>query len=64
MPVRPHSFEGFNFSLLQLVGKGPKFTITCGECRVTFKQRIPMTDNPGVPCPHCGVVNVLPLEVE
>ena len=63
MTVRPLSFEGYNCSLLQLVGLGPKFTIKCGGCATTFKRRIPVADRPGVPCPHCGAVNVLNVVV-
>ena len=46
-------------SIAQLWGSGPKLTITCGHCSITFKQRIPMINNPGIKCPNCGVVNVL-----
>lgn len=63
MTVTPKDFTGWNMSIMQLFGSGPKFTITCGGCEATFKKRIPMIDNPGVVCPHCGAVNKLPLEV-
>lgn len=51
--------HGFNMSLAQLFGSGPKWTIKCGECSLTFKKRIPMVNNPAVKCPYCGVVNVI-----
>ena len=62
--VDPKGFTGWNMSIMQLFGSGPKITITCGKCSNTFTQRIQMVDNPGSPCPHCGVVNVLPLTVD
>jgi transcription elongation factor Elf1 len=62
--VRPIRAEGFNLSLLQIFGAGPKWTITCGSCGLTFKKRIPMIDRPGIDCPKCGAINVLPIEVE
>ncbi len=60
--VKPANFEGQSASLLGIFGVAPKFTITCGECRTTFKKRVPVVDEPGIPCPHCGAVNVMPLE--
>lgn len=59
--VKPKYIGGWNMSIAQLWGSGPKLTITCGDCSSTFKQRVPMIDKPGVVCPHCGTVNVLPL---
>lgn len=50
-------------SIAQLWGSGPKMTITCGKCEVTWQQRIPMVAEPGVVCPHCRTVNKLPLTV-
>ena len=61
--VKPLSLSGFNMSVTQLFGFGPKFTITCGGCMITFQKRVPMIDEPGVKCPNCGSVNILPLEV-
>lgn len=61
--VTPKAFRGWSMSLAQLFGSGPKFTITCGECDWTFKRRIPMIDEPGIDCPRCGTVNVLPVTV-
>lgn len=62
--VKPISAEGNNMTLLQLFGKGPLWTITCGGCRATFEKRLPLVDNPGVSCPHCGAVNVIPITWE
>ncbi|KKM69599.1 hypothetical protein LCGC14_1449120 [marine sediment metagenome] len=61
--VRPIDFHGWNMSLAQLVGLGPKFAITCGSCRRTFKKRIPMVDAPGIECPSCRAINVLPITI-
>lgn len=61
--VRPKSMSGWNMSIMQLFGSGPKFTITCGNCSTTFSRRIQMVEDPGCPCPHCGMVNILPLAV-
>ena len=55
--VRPASATGYNMTLLQLAGVGPKWTVTCGECLASFTKRLPLVDNPGLVCPHCGVVN-------
>lgn len=55
----PDHARGYNMSLAQLFGSGPKWSITCGACHVTFKKRIPMIDEPGIKCPECGVVNRL-----
>lgn len=61
--VEPLGFRGWNFTPLQIFGMGPKWAITCGKCRCTFEKRIPMTHTPGIACPHCNVVNVLPITV-
>ena len=61
--VTPKSFTGWNMSLAQLWGSGPKLTIQCGECELEFKQRVQMTDNPAAICPFCKVVNVLPIRI-
>jgi rRNA maturation endonuclease Nob1 len=61
--VRPKNCTGYNMSFAQLWGSGPKWTITCGECEATFQKRIPMVTEPGIPCPHCGAVNKLPITV-
>lgn len=62
--VTPKYFEGWNMSLAQLFGSGPKFTITCGNCSGTFQKRIPIVNHPGIACPYCGAINRLPIEVE
>lgn len=62
--VKPITAEGLNLSLAQIFGSGPKWTITCGRCRATFKKRIPMVNRPGIVCPHCGVINVLPIKAD
>lgn len=61
--VKPAAASGFNMSIAQLWGSGPKWTITCGGCRMTFRKRIPMVDNPGIRCPGCGAINVLPVTI-
>jgi len=61
--VKPKSMQGWSFTPLQLIGLTPKYTITCGECDFTFKNRIPMVDYPGIKCPNCGVINKLPVVV-
>lgn len=61
MSVAPKAFHGWSMSIAQLWGGGPKFTITCGECEATFRRRISMVDNPGVVCPACHTVNVIPV---
>jgi len=60
--VKPHYFEGWNMSVAQLWGSGPKFTIICGNCYEQFSKRVAMVDNPPARCPNCGAVNVLPLK--
>jgi len=62
--VEPIQATGYNMSLAQLFGSGPKWTITCGECKGTFRKRIPMIENPGIPCPYCGSVNILPVTID
>ena len=57
----PKDFEGWNVSLTQIFGLGPKWTITCGECGLTFKKRLPMVSNPGIECQFCGVINIIPV---
>jgi len=62
--VKPKAFSGYNMSIAQLFGSGPKFTITCGYCGGTFKKRIPMIDNPGIECPLCKTINTLPFTIK
>ena len=61
--VTPKNANGFNMSLAQLFGSGPKWSITCGGCSGTFKKRISMIDNPGISCPYCGAINVLQVTI-
>lgn len=62
--VQALAAEGLNTSFLQLFGVGPKWTITCGSCRATFRKRLPFVDHPGIICPQCGVVNVVNITWE
>ncbi len=64
MSVMPKDYSGWNMSIAQLFGSGPKFTITCGECDGTFKKRIPMVNKPGIMCPYCKTINKLPFTIE
>jgi hypothetical protein len=60
--VTPHAARGMNMSItLNLFGIGPKWVIKCGECKMSFKHRIPIVDNPTVQCPNCKTLNELPL---
>ncbi len=61
--VHPKDFSGMNMSIAQLFGSGPKFTVTCGGCEGTFKKRMPMMDNPGLACPYCHAINIMPLVI-
>lgn len=62
--VNAKQFQGYNMSLMQLFGKGPKYTIVCGNCEYTFSKRISMVDYPTVECPRCNILNRLSLEIE
>ena len=62
--VMAKCFEGLNMTLLQIIGLGPQFTITCGHCDMTFKKRIPMVNNPGIACPGCATINIIPVVLE
>ena len=59
--VTPNAFQGYSMSLAQIFGKGPMFHVTCGKCGASFSKRIPMVDNPGLQCPVCKAINVMPL---
>lgn len=61
--VEPKDARGMNKSITQLWGSGPKWTITCGACEGTFRERIPIIDEPGIACPYCHAINKLPLVV-
>lgn len=60
----PYSFYGKSGTLLQIFGMGPMFNITCGKCKASFSKRVPIVDNPGLKCPTCGAINILPLVVK
>lgn len=57
--VNAHYFEGWSMSLFG----SPKFTIICGECMCSWRQRIPMVNHPHVPCPACGTLNIINVVV-
>jgi hypothetical protein len=61
--VRPRICSGWNMSVAQLWGSGPKMTVGCGACSGTFTQRVPMVDHPVVQCPYCKNLNKLPFTV-
>lgn len=61
--VNPKYAEGYDMSLCSLFGYGPKWTITCGECEITFKQRLPLINYPIVICPYCHTRNKLNLVI-
>ena len=44
---------GWNMTLLNLFGLGPKWTFNC-DCGETWQARLPMVDCPVIRCPHCG----------
>jgi uncharacterized Zn-finger protein len=64
MIYKAKAFSGFNMSIFQLFGSGPKFQIKCGYCDFVFSARIQMVDNPRVRCSLCGAINELDIEVE
>lgn len=61
--VEPYNFSGYSMSLAQFFGKGPMFHVSCGKCRSSFSKRVPMVDYPGLRCPECGAVNILPVTI-
>lgn len=60
----PYRCRGLNMSLLQVFGVGPKYHIVCGKCLTAFSKRVPMVSFPGIPCPNCRVVNILPFVLD
>ena len=63
--VKAKDVVGWNMTLLQLIGIGPKLTITCGSCSGTFRKRVPPgVNSPGIACRHCHAINVLPIQWE
>lgn len=59
--VTPRDYIGHSWSLHP---GGPKFTIKCGACPATFKDRIPIIELPSVQCPNCGTWNELDIVPE
>ena len=64
-PAKPREvmigyFEGWNFSFW---GGSPKWTLTCGHCHHTWRQRIPLVDEPRLLCAACGTLNIVPVTV-
>ena len=57
--VRPISAQGHNISWNLNLLSGPKWVIKCGNCGHTFKERIPVINDPTVLCPACGAINEL-----
>jgi len=62
--VTADKVSGFNMSIMQLFGSGPKLTIKCGECHINFQKRVPVIDEPAVSCEYCNTINILPIIVE
>jgi len=61
--VEPNYWTCYSMSIAQLWGSGPKVTCNCGCCSMTFKQRIPIMDRPGIQCPNCGTINIIDVVV-
>lgn len=61
--VNAASFQGMSYSWNLNLLNGPKFTIRCGKCSYTWRERIPMIDYPTLKCHECGVLNRLNLVV-
>lgn len=58
MIVQPRNWQGMSMSPLQLIGRGPKFTVWCGNCPHVFQERLPPHINrPTVICPACNALN-------
>jgi len=60
----PKYVAGYNTSIAFIFGFGPKFTVVCGKCSVSFKVRVHAVNYPVVSCPACFAANRLPLEIE
>lgn len=54
--------SGWNMSIAQLFGSGPKLNVTCGGCGGGFSARVAMINYPVVRCP-CGQANKLNITV-
>ena len=66
--VEAYAYEGRSLHPASLLTLGlipfsPTWAITCGECRATFKAKIPLIDRPVLVCPYCGVRNLLSVTV-
>lgn len=62
--VHPKHARGLNMDplylfTLGLVHRGPRWTITCGQCALQYEARLPLVDGAPTTCPHCQSVNVL-----
>jgi hypothetical protein len=55
--------DGFDMSIAQLWGSGPKLTIQCGGCKKHYEKRVNPGLRPIVICPHCGKLNKLDITV-
>lgn len=53
--VKAAEYYGAAASLLG----APKFSIKCGNCGFSWRERIPHVDNPRLLCRVCGVLNQL-----
>jgi hypothetical protein len=61
--VIPKAVEGWNVSWNLNIFSGPKLTIVCGNCELTFKKRVDVVDHPPALCPYCNAVNIIPVVV-
>lgn len=55
---------GWNISIAQLWGSGPKLTILCRGCHRGYEKRVAPDNHPRVVCPHCHQINVLDVVVD
>lgn len=66
--VTVKAFESWNMSLSTLFGKTPKIKMLCGNCTGYFSRRFDVYEVnrrfPRAVCPHCGVVNKVPMKIE
>jgi hypothetical protein len=54
-----HVIDGWNASIMQLLGSGPKLTIRYGHCDKIFEKRVAPANHPIVGCQWCGGANKL-----
>ena len=45
-----HVIDGWNMSIMQIFGSGPKLTIECGHCGRIFEKRVAPANHPIVGC--------------